>query len=238
MSRQMLDVVLPPQCGVCRTLVDRHGDLCPDCWGKVQFINGPLCACCSIPFDFDLGDGSLCGRCAAGHPPYDRARAVLRYDDASRSMLLVFKHGDRLDLARPFTRWMARAGGRLLAECDVVVPVPLHWTRLLRRRFNQSAELARHLARQAGRAYAPEVVRRIRPTPPQGLKTRLQRAENVRGAFMVPAPQKSRLAESRVLLVDDVMTTGATAESLARCLKQAGAARVDILTLARVVLPA
>ena len=237
---RVLDVLLPPQCLACGTLVEASGveapgALCADCWPRLAFIAGPHCARCGLPFEYAVGDGAVCGSCHRTPPAFERARAVLAYDDASRPLVLAFKHGDRTDTAPTLARWMARAGAALLAEADCVAPVPLHWTRLAARRFNQAALLSRALARQAGPTHLPDLLERRRRTPSQGGLGRRQRRENLRGAFRVRPRMRRRVAGARVLLVDDVLTTGATAEACARVLRRAGAASVDVLTLARVV---
>ena len=168
---------------------------------------------------------------------FDRARAVMLYDDFSRGLVLRFKHGDRLDAAAVFARWMVRAGGGMLDAADLVAPVPLHWTRLIARRYNQAAILARHIARQSRPGFVPDLLLRTRRTPSQGSMSRAERARNVRGAFVVSSRHAAGVADRRIVLVDDVMTTGATAGQCARALRKAGAAAVDVLTLARVALP-
>jgi len=243
----MLDAVLPPLCLGCNEIVGAPGTLCAACWQGFAFISEPHCACCGYPFDEDLGPGALCGACLAHLPRYRRARAALAYDDRSRRLVLPFKHGDRTDIARAFGGWMARAGAELLASADLVAPVPLHWRRLLVRRYNQAALLARVLAREANREAGPEsgahqvvpdLLRRRRWTGSQaGLKAR-ERRSNVRQAFDVHPRWRARAAGKTVLLVDDVLTTGATVEACTRALERAGVRHVDVLTLARVVRPA
>lgn len=228
-----LDLLLPPQCLACRAIVAEPGALCGPCFAKLRFITAPCCAACGLPFEFDPGADALCGDCIRRRPAYGRARAVFRYDDASRGLVLAFKHGDRIDAAPAYARWLARAGGELIAEADAIAPVPLHWSRLFRRRYNQSALLANALARITGRAVTPDLLRRRRRTPPQGGMGRAERVRNVRGAFAL-GPGRA-VAGKRILLIDDVLTTGATAEACAAVLTKAGAKAVDVLTLARVV---
>lgn len=231
----VLDALLPPQCLSCRALVDRPGQLCPDCWSRIGFIADPVCACCGRPFDYDLGSGTLCGACVRVPPAYARARSVFRYDDASRPLLLGFKHADRTEAAPALGAWLRRAGSILLAEADLVAPVPLHRWRLLRRRYNQAALLAGALVRGTAVPAVMDLLERRRATPSQGGLSRAQRRRNVQGAFAVRDRHRDRARGRTVLLVDDVLTTGATAEACTRVLLQAGAARVDVLTLARVV---
>jgi len=229
------DALLPPRCLACGAIVPGDGALCGACWGGLSFIERPWCACCGLPFEFAIEDGAVCGGCAAGPPAFDAARAVLRYDDASRPLILSFKHGDRMQAGRHFGGWMARAGAELAQRADLVAPVPLHWRRLAARRYNQSAELARGVAAAAGIGLCVDLLRRIRATPSQGGLTRRARRLNVRGAFAVAPRRRPAIQDARILLVDDVLTTGATVEAAARTLKRAGAAGVDVLVLARVV---
>jgi ComF family protein len=238
---RLLDLVLPRRCIACGKGLAagaQAGALCAGCWSAIDFLSPPLCERCGFPFEFELeaGAAALCVACRTAPPVFDRARAVMAYDAGSRAMLLAFKHADRTDLAPAFGRWLARAGGDLLAEADVVAPVPLHWTRLFARRYNQAALLAQAAARQAGRPFHPEILVRRRRTAPQSAG-RAARARNVAGAFLVPPGRRPQVEGRRILLVDDVRTTGATLEACARALKAAGASGVDVLTLALVVRP-
>ena len=233
-----LDLVMPPRCMACGVEVDRAGALCAPCWGRVSFIAAPHCACCGLPFDYDPGgEAALCGACIAKPPRFDRCRSVFAYDETTRPLILGFKHGDRTDNAPGLAQWLARAGGELLRDVDLIVPVPLHRWRLFRRRFNQSALLAAHLGRLSGRVVAPDLLVRRRATARQGGLTRKGRARNVAGAFTPHPAHAGQINGARILLIDDVFTTGATVGECARVLRRAGAVRVDVLTLARVVKP-
>jgi ComF family protein len=232
-----LDSVLPPRCLRCGTTVDAVGALCPECWGRMAFLGAPHCACCGYPFEFEMGPAALCAACSRAHPAYDRARAVLRYDDSSRDLVLAFKHADRTDGAPAYGRWLARAGAELLADIDLIAPVPLHWSRLFARRYNQAALLALALARETGLPAVPDLLVRRRRTRSQGRLSAAARERNVTGAFALHPRRSDRVAGRRVLLVDDVLTTGATVEACARLLRREGAAAVEVLTLARVVRP-
>ena len=236
---RLVDFVLPPRCVGCGAGLGEGADLgalCSGCWSAVEFLAPPLCVRCGYPFEFELGGDAICPACRTSPPVFDRARAVMRYDAGSRRMLLSFKHADRTDLAPAFGRWLARAGAELLSEADIVAPVPLHWTRLFARRYNQAALLAQAAARQAGRPFGPDLLVRRRRTAPQS-SGRAARARNVAGAFRVPSRRRALVEGRRILLVDDVRTTGATLEACARALKAAGARGVDVLTLAMVVRP-
>ncbi|MGB8274816.1 MAG: ComF family protein [Alphaproteobacteria bacterium] len=232
---RLLDLLLPPRCLKCGCQVQRSGTLCTGCWNAVQFLGPPQCARCGYPFEFDAGSGSLCAQCTREEPEYGRARAVFRYDAASRGLILAFKYSDRTDAALAFGHWLMRAGHDLLADADLIAPVPLHWTRLFARRYNQAALLANALARASGIPAAPALISRRRRTPSQGGLGAEARRRNVRSAFGLSARAREQVEGRRVILVDDVLTTGATVNECARLLLGAGAKAVDVLTLARVV---
>jgi ComF family protein len=234
-ARRLLDAILPPQCLSCRDLVAEPGQLCAQCWSDVRFIDAPYCAVCGRPFEFDTGPDALCGDCAAHLPAYTRARAVMIYDEASRDLILGFKRGDRLEGAPAFGQWMARSGRSLLDGADLILPVPLHRRRLFSRRFNQAAVLAHAIGKSAGIPVLADGLVRKKPTPSQAGLSRSGRYRNVRGAFAVRPRYKEALRGLHVILVDDVMTTGATVESCTKTLLRGGAASVSVITLARVI---
>ncbi len=234
----LLDFVFPPLCAACRTPVSTAHNLCGSCWSRIAFLSDPLCVVCGFPFEFDAGPDTLCAGCRQRLPAFDRARALMRYNDASRNSILALKRADRLDLVPAFARWLERPGRTLLGETDLIVPVPLHSGRLWRRRFNQSALIAKSLGRLAGKPVDSLLLRRVRATPSQGeMPSASARRRNMRGAFRVDGRGVHCLAGKTILLVDDVFTTGATVEACARALKRAGARRVFVLALARVVRP-
>lgn len=237
-GRLLLDAVLPPRCLGCGCVVAEPATLCAACWSGLRFLSDPQCRACGLPFDYDRGEAALCGACLRRPPPWERARAALAYDEASRGMILRFKHADRTDAAPAFAGWMGRAGAALLAESDLIVPVPLHRLRLFTRRYNQSALLAQALGRAGGIEVLPDLLLRRRRTPSQGRLSVLQRRRNVAGAFALHSRHTALLPGRRVLLVDDVLTSGATAAACAKVLLRGGAARVELLTLARVLRPA
>lgn len=237
-GRGVLDLLFPPLCIACREQVSAPGSFCPACWQELNFLEGPCCNQCGLPFEFDPGGETLCAACLAHPPAFDKARAVFRYDEASKRPVLALKHADRLDLVPAFGRWLERAGRGLLEESELIVPVPLHRFRLWHRRYNQAAELARALAQLSAIPADPSALERTRRTPSQGdMKSAGARRRNVRGAFAVPESRKEALAGRAVLLVDDVLTTGSTAHACAKALKRAGAKAVYVLALARVVRP-
>lgn len=229
-----LDFIVPIQCPICRAFVRSTG-LCPTCWPKARFIGPPFCARCGLPFDYDAGADSWCGACVSRSPPFERARAAMTYDDLSRDFILAFKHGDRLDLAPLAVSWLCAAGAALLAHADAVVPVPMHPRRLLRRRYNQAAVLAQGLGAVADIDVVATALRRTRRTPTQSGLGRTAREKNLRRAIAPSEAGRPRLAGRNILLIDDVLTTGATVTACSHALLGAGALRVDVLTLARVI---
>ena len=234
----LLDTVLPPRCLGCGDLVDGEGALCAACWPRLHFLAPPLCACCGFPFEFDPGaDEPFCAACIANPPDYHRARAVFVYDDASRGLILDFKHGDRIWASSAFGVWLARAGGELVDDADLVAPVPLHRTRLFARRYNQSALLAQAVARRRGLPVVPDLLVRRRATPSQGRLSASARRRNVRGAFALRPHMRDAIAGRRVLLIDDELTTGAPVRDCARVLLRAGPAADDVLKQARRARP-
>ncbi len=231
------DFFLPPLCVYCRTPTDQHGVLCASCWQQIDFIAPPLCDRLGIPLPYDTGGIMLSAAALANPPVYNRARAVARYDGILRELVHRLKYGDRHEGVAMFGRWLVQAGSDLLGDADLIVPVPLYRWRLWTRRFNQSAILARAMSRLSGIDWDALALVRPRPTRSQiGLSIR-QRRKNVAGAFRVPRRSLAKVAGRNMLLVDDVITTGATAEACARALLRAGALRVDVLALARVTDP-
>jgi ComF family protein len=231
-----LDLALPPLCPTCREPVEGRA-LCPACWSKLSFITRPYCERLGIPFVYDPGPGILSMEAIADPPAYQRARAAVRFDEISRALVHALKYGDRLDLAPMMGRWVSHAGRELLAEADALVPVPLHWRRLWARRFNQSAMLAAAISAESGVPIAAGILKRVKPTAQQVGLSRSERAANVQGAFRVPPEAKGAVVGRRLVLVDDVLTSGATVDGCARALLRAGAANVDVLIFARVAEP-
>jgi ComF family protein len=235
-----LDVIFPPVCLACRKATQGHGALCPACWSRINFIERPFCERLGTPFPYDFGVEGLYSPEAIANPPaYARARAVVRFEDGPARMLVHrLKYSDRIELARPLGLWMARAGQEILADADLLVPVPLHRRRLIWRRFNQANALALSVGRACGKKVDPFVLVRVKPTTPQVGLSRAPRAENVQGAFAVPEEARLWIEGRTIVLIDDVTTTGATLNAAARALLRAGARRVDVLVFARVVTAA
>ncbi len=228
------DLVLPPTCPGCGGAVKDSDALCAACWSTIRFIAPPLCPVYGTPFAYDLGEGIVSAEAFADPPPFRRARAAAVYGDVARRLVHQMKYYDRPHLAETMAQSMRRAGAELLAECGLIVPVPLYYWRLWSRRFNQAALLAACLSRQSGVPHDPFVLERVKATRQQVGLSATQRADNVRGAFRVPDAARARIAGRDVLLVDDVYTSGATAKAATRALIRAGAASVDVLTFARV----
>lgn len=228
------DILVPPACLNCGTATSEQGTLCPNCWGEMHFVEQPYCAILGRPFGYDHGAGSVSPEAIADPPPFDRLRSVVVYNDLARSLVSCLKFGDRLELAPWMAKWMSVSGRELLAECDMIVPVPLYWRRLFARRFNQSAELARNIGKVSSKKYAPLVVERRKKTRQQVGLSVSERARNVQGAFIVPAHAKPLIEGMRVLLIDDVYTSGATVKACARAFRRAGVGGIDVLSFASV----
>jgi ComF family protein len=239
---QLVDFILPPRCIVTGDIVDKQGMISPQAWSNLRFISMPQCACCGIPFDFEFeGDnleiGASCAACLKDKPVYHKARAALVYDDASRALILPFKHGDKTHFALGFIPWLKQAGAALIDQADIIMPVPLHRFRLLQRRFNQAGIMAHYLAKACDKPCLLGGIERIRATPTQGHLRVKERQKNVRRAFAIPPKYREGIKGKAILLVDDVFTTGATVNECTKALLGAGAMRVDVLTLTRVVKP-
>jgi ComF family protein len=235
-GRGALDALYPPSCLACPIATARIGALCSECWRQMRFIERPYCERLGTPFEQDLGPGLLSPQAIADPPVFARARAVARFEHGpARRLVHRLKYSDRGELATPMGRWMARAGADILAGADALAPVPLHSLRLWTRRFNQAAALAQAVAREIGGRSDPFLLARVKATHSQVGLSRAQRMENVQGAFRVPSDAQIRVKGRRIVLIDDVLTSGATANAAARALLRAGAVQVDLLVFARVV---
>jgi ComF family protein len=239
LSRAALDLVLPPLCACCDATVVAPGQLCAPCFLKLAFISEPVCQRCGIPFGSidTAGPARLCIACADTPPPWRHARAALVYDDAAKSLILPLKHTDRGETAAVLALHMQRAGARLLACADLLVPVPLHRRRLLQRRYNQAAFLAHALGARAQIPVLADALRRRHATTPLGPLSAAERHAALQGAIDMRPNRRPLIERRTILLVDDVLTTGATAGACARTLLDAGAANVDVLVASRVPNP-
>jgi ComF family protein len=233
-ARKLADLVVPPACLACRQRLGSSDAICGRCWAQIHFIRPPLCDRLGIPMPFDPGGIVVSGAALKNPPVYDRARAVARFDSVMRRLIHSFKYGDRHDARRLFARWLAEAGGDLLRDAGVLVPVPLHRWRFIHRRFNQAAILTLELASLTGLPCAMQVLRRARPTRSQVGLSHTERKLNLAGAFAVAARDRQHIEGRNIVLIDDVITTGSTVSACAAVLKRAGAARVDVLALALV----
>lgn len=241
-ASRLIDVILPYRCLSCRTTVDKGGasGLCAECWQKMHFLTSPMCHCCGRPFEASPSTEKkeLCLSCFAEPPLFDQARAVFAYTDASRDLILGLKHGDALHGVPIFGHWLARTGAEFLRDADIIAPVPLHPWRLFIRRYNQAALLALAIKKAAPSSparYMPQLLRRQRATPSLGHLSPEARHRHLHKAIAVAQPLAVK--NKSILLIDDVMTSGATFSECTRVLRAAGAAEINVLSLARVVRP-
>ena len=229
----VLNILCPPFCSICKEPVETAHCLCPTCYRQLKFITKPCCQICGRPFEYAGLDLCLCANCMKQKPKFDMARSLLEYDDFSKKLILAFKHGDHTELASLFVKFLCQADSEIFKDIDIVIPVPLHWTRRLKRKYNQAGLLGRLLARQMNFYFNPTVLKRVRRTESQGHKKHNQRIKNVKNAFMVRHPQN--IIGKNILLIDDVMTTGSTLNECAKVLHKAGAKTVNALTIYRVL---
>jgi ComF family protein len=231
----LIHAIYPPQCITCKALVATDFGLCGDCWRDTPFITGLVCCKCGSPLPGDVEDeNALCDDCLQHPRPWVAGRSVMMYRDNARRIVLALKHGDQMDLARPAGDWLARAARPMLRPGMVAVPVPLHWRRMLMRKYNQAVLLSAALARSAGLEHCPDALVRARHTGSQEGRTRDERMAGVQGAFAVNPRRLDRVKERHILLVDDVMTSGATFTAATEALLAADVASVSVLSLARV----
>jgi len=232
----LLHAVFPPECLCCGARVETDFAICGACWGDTPFVLGAACDLCGVglPGQSAANGPLICEECHVIARPWARGRAVLQYAGNGRRLVLGLKHGDRADIARAAGPWLARAGADLLVDDPLIVPIPLHWRRLAERRFNQAALLARALARTSGRDWLPDALVRARSTGSQDGRDRAARFRNLDGAIRVSPRRAAQVTGRSVLLVDDVMTSGATFSAAAQACLAAGAPQVCVMALARV----
>jgi ComF family protein len=236
-ARYLLDVVFPPRCGHCAGFTESQGKLCSNCWSALTFLSAPCCAACGYPFAYEMADAdSLCASCMQHKPHYDGHRSMLKFDEHSKKLIHDLKYHDKPLLLDLFGEWLMRAGNEFWDDNVILMPIPLHFLRLWQRRYNQAALLAKALAKRSGHALMLDGLKRVKRRPPQAGLSREQRLKNMRGVFATPLKCKAAINGKTIVLVDDVMTTGATLNACARTLKRAGASRVYAVTLARTVL--
>ncbi|MDR2782119.1 MAG: ComF family protein [Holosporaceae bacterium] len=227
------DVCFPLMCCNCGEIVDSEG-ICPKCWKKIKWISEPKCKICGTPFEVNITE--ICVNCLNNRPNFDQVIAVFEYDDSSRNILLKFKHGDATYLCPQLATWIYRASKDAIQNADLLVPVPIHFFKRLKRKYNQSELLARELEKMSGITYEPRILQKSKRTPQQEGLSKNMRLQNVRGSFSVNEKYESILQQKTVVLVDDVLTTGATANECAKVLKKHGAEKVIVLVVARVTL--
>ncbi|MDR0631747.1 MAG: ComF family protein [Holosporaceae bacterium] len=227
------NICFPITCYNCGKIVDSEG-LCQECWKKIRWIGDPKCKICGVPFEIDAC--ALCPNCLRKKPHFDRAVSVFEYDSFSKIMILKFKHGDKTHICRQLSTWMYRVAQDAIKNADVIIPVPIHFLKRLKRKYNQSELLARELGKLSGIPYEPRILQKEKPTPQQEGLSRNMRLKNINGSFGVDSRYFSTLFKKTVVLVDDVLTTGATINECSKILKKHGAEKVIVLTIARVNL--
>lgn len=230
---KLLDFLLPPHCPICKKRTQSLHTLCPECFTSLRFITKPMCVKCGRPFEYQLNEELLCGSCLTKKVPFHKARAALVYDSFSKDLILPFKHADHIELAPLLTNFMEQAGSDLFPETDLLIAVPLHRYRLMKRKYNQAGILAKNLSKRIEKPYYPNVLYRSKYTQSQGHLHANERKRNVAKAFTVKNPHL--IKGKRILLIDDVMTSGATLNECAKMLKRNGAKQVSYLTLSRVL---
>lgn len=244
--RAALDTILPPRCVVTGEMVDRQGMISPAAWAELDFINDPICDKCGVPFGFELSGlaevagfetegGIHCMQCLDYPPPFETARAALKYNDASRDMILGFKHADQTHAALAFVPWLKMAGQGMMEDADAFIPVPLHRWRLLKRRYNQASIIAHYMSKETNIPVLHQALTRTRATATQGHLNFKERRKNVKKAFAVNEKYAASVKGKTLILIDDVYTTGSTVKECTKALMKAGAKKIHILTLARVV---
>lgn len=231
----ILDVLFPPKCIICGKIISQDGCLCFTCWGKIDFITFPYCSCCGVPFSYEIEEDLICGKCILKKPKYDKAVAVFVYNKYSNDIIHKFKYNDCSYAAKTLSNWMVREGKKLISDTDLIIPVPLHKLRLMTRFYNQAALLAKFISKNTKIKCDFKSLKRVKNTKQQFGLTLKQRAKNVRNAFFIPEQFKENIKGKNILLVDDVMTTGATINACSYVLKKAGAKKVYVLTLGRTV---
>lgn len=234
-GRSGFGLLFPDTCLSCGVPVAKQGVVCAACWSELHFIEKPYCEVLGAPFGLDFGPGMVSAEAIANPPDFTRARSATIHTNIARRLVSQLKYGDRTDLARWMSDWMIRAGSELLAETEIIVPIPLHRSRYFMRRYNQSAELGRAIARKSGLPFLPQAMMRARATKKQVGLSRNQRQDNVRRAFHVRPENEILIAGKSVLVIDDVLTTGATANSACKALLNAGATNTNLLTFSQVV---
>ncbi len=234
--KSLVDFIFPPQCYVCKKILKDEDGLCFECLSKINFISKPMCECCGYPFEFKISSSKydlLCPRCLMHTHKFDKCVSVVRYDETSKKIILPFKHGDKTQLAKFMAKLMCVSGKKLIADSDVIIPVPIHFTRMLKRKYNQASLLCNFIARQYNKKVLYSTLLRNVATKSQGHMSLFQRKHNVSGAFIVRHPEQ--IKGKSVLLIDDVFTTGSTVDECAKVLRKNGAKKIFVLTFARVV---
>lgn len=234
MFKTILNLLTPPRCICGEILTDEKSHFCNKCWPELSLISASaVCSSCGLPFEFEMGEGAVCSDCLAINPQFDKARSVFKYNDTAGKMITGLKYQDKTPYAKTLAGLMCGKLGELGGEFDIITSVPIHPRRLLKRKYNQSAILANKIAKSIGKKANNLILKKPKDINPQASLTRDERIKNIKGAYKVNEKFKSRIIGKNVLLVDDVLTTGATASECAKVLKNAGAGKVFVITAAR-----
>jgi len=234
-SNSVINTVLPPRCIISGDIVEAPGMVSPTPWARLNFIEHPFCDICGRPFEFITPDESVCGDCFAYPPEFTSLRSALVYDENISPLILGFKYGDKLHAKNTFAKWMIRAARDTLPDCDLIIPVPLHYSRLWKRRYNQAGEIGKEISVQTNITFIPDVLKRNRFTQTQKGLTTKQRQDNVKSSFKVRPLYLNQIKGKKIIIIDDVYTSGATLNECAKTLNKQGAKTIHALTLARVV---
>jgi len=234
-TKKAIDIIFPPKCLSCKVYIESDGGLCHKCWEEIDFISSPQCYSCGTPFEIQTSNDNICGKCIATPPKYSMARSVLRYNEKSSKLITNFKYYDSTHACHHFARWLSRTGEDMIADTDIITPVPLHKMRLLTRRYNQCALLCNSLSELTGKVTYNNLLIRHKNTKPQAGLEFNKRINNVKSAFKINPDLIEQINNKNILLIDDVMTTGSTIDSCTKTLLKSGARNVYVLTIAMTV---
>lgn len=227
-------VLFPPKCIKCNKIIDSYGNLCSNCWSSIEFITDPMCKICGVPFEFDMDIDLICGQCAGTKQFFDHAISIFKYDENSKNLIYKFKYNDKTYLSKYFAKWIYKNIHTSINDYQYIVPVPLHRKRMRKRFYNQSSLIASYLAKLSKKTFLPNLLIKNRYDVPQTSLTKKQRLKNVKSSFAINPKLQSKIEGTKILLIDDVYTTGSTLNECSKILKKNGCNQITAVTLARV----